>query len=244
MPRYTADAVARDAHSIDPFTVRTAFVALLPLLAACERPPPSPPAGADAGALTPWARGAAASLDERGARLRTDSAPAVGSVEPDALEEILAAAREAASRPADGVSVAKIGTSTGLPAPSALPPEPAPAPTPAPRSRVEIGAPMVQANMSSPAIEKAARAQLYWDLVQRCRGPGGSLLPPDAIRVEFNVDAEGYIVVPTIIGSASDPRYDEAATCMRRELSGAAFRAPAGARGLPTRVDATVPSVD
>ena len=62
--------------------------------------------------------------------------------------------------------------------------------------------------------------------------------------VEFNVDAEGYIVVPTIIGSASDPRYDEAATCMRRELSGAAFRAPAAARGLPTRVDATVPSVD
>ncbi|KYG05720.1 hypothetical protein BE21_03640 [Sorangium cellulosum] len=103
---------------------------------------------------------------------------------------------------------------------------------------------MVQADMSSPAIEKAARAQLYWDLVQRCRGPDGKILPPDAVRVEFNVDAEGYIVVPTIIGSASDPRYDEAATCMRRELSGAAFRAPAGARGLPTRVDATVPSVD
>ncbi|WP_437585842.1 hypothetical protein [Sorangium sp. So ce1000] len=224
--------------------MRTALVVLLPLLAACERPSPAPPVGADGGALTPWTRGVSASLDDHGARLRTDSAPAVGSIEPGVLEEILAAAREAAPGPADGISLAKIGTSTGLPAPSAPPPEPAPAPAAAPRSRVELGAPMVQANMSSPAIEKAARAQLYWDLVQRCRGPGGSLLPPDAVRVEFNVDAEGYIVVPTIIGSATDPRYDEAATCMRRELSGAAFRAPAGARGLPTRVDATVPSVD
>ncbi|WP_437964225.1 hypothetical protein WMF04_31495 [Sorangium sp. So ce260] len=224
--------------------MRTALVVLLPLLAACERPQPAPPAEADAGALAPWTRGDAPSLSERGAHPRTGGAPAVGSAEPDALAEILAAAREAAPRPGDGASLAKIGTSTGLPAPSAPPPDPAPAPAPAPRSRVEIGAPMLQANMSSPAMEKAARAQLYWDLVQRCRGPGGKMLPPDAVRVEFNVDAEGYIVVPTIIGSASDPRHDEAATCMRRELSGAAFRAPAGARGLPTRVDATVPSVD
>ncbi|WP_437477122.1 hypothetical protein WME75_27640 [Sorangium sp. So ce1014] len=224
--------------------MRTALVVLLPLLAACERPQPAPPAEDDAGAHTPWTRGAAPSLSERSAHPRTGGAPAVGSAEPDALEEILAAAREAAPRPGDGASLAKIGTSTGLPAPSAPPPAPAPDPTPAPRSRVEIGAPMMPANMSSPAIEKAARAQLYWDLVQRCRGPDGKTLPPDAVRVEFNVDAEGYIVVPTIIGSASDPRHDEAATCMRRELSGAAFRAPAGARGLPTRVDATVPSVD
>ncbi|XXX72892.1 hypothetical protein WMF30_35110 [Sorangium sp. So ce134] len=224
--------------------MRTALVVLLPLLAACERPEPAPPAEADAGAHTPWTRSAAPSLSERGAHPRTGGVPVASSVEPDALEEILAAARQAAPRPGDGASLAKIGTSTGLPAPSAPPPDPAPSPAPAPRSRVEIGAPMMQANMSSPAIEKAARAQLYWDLVQRCRGPDGKLLPPDAVRVEFNVDAEGYIVVPTIIGSASDPRYDEAATCMRRELSGATFRAPAGARGLPTRVDATVPSVD
>ncbi|WP_437332090.1 hypothetical protein [Sorangium sp. So ce394] len=224
--------------------MRTALVVLLPLLASCGRPEPAPPAEADAGAHTPWTRSAAASLSERGAQPRSGGPPAASSAEPGALEEILAAARQAAPRPGDGASLAKIGTTTGLPAPSAPPSAAEPSPAPAPRSRVEIGAPMVQADMSSPAIEKAARAQLYWDLVQRCRGPDGKILPPDAVRVEFNVDAEGYIVVPTIIGSASDPRYDEAATCMRRELSGATFRAPAGARGLPTRVDATVPSVD
>ncbi|MGK3987343.1 hypothetical protein WME99_30150 [Sorangium sp. So ce136] len=226
--------------------MRTALVVLLPLLAACERPEPAPPAQADAGPPAAWTRDVAPSLADRSAGLRSAGPPAASSAEPDALEEILAAARQAAPRQGDGATAAKIGTSTGVPEPSARPtePPPQPAPAPAPRSRVEIGAPAVQADMSTPAIEKAARAQLYWDLVQRCRGPDGKLLPPDVIRVEFNVDAEGYIVAPTIIGSASDPRYDEAATCMRRELSGAAFRAPAGARGLPTRVDATVPSVD
>ncbi|WP_437730450.1 hypothetical protein [Sorangium sp. So ce1335] len=224
--------------------MRTAIVVLLPLLAACERPQAAPPAQADAGAHTPWARDRAAPLDDRSGSLRSAGAPAVGSAEPEALEEILAAARQAPPMTGNGATLAKIGTSTGVPEPSARPPEPAPQPAPAPRSRVEIGAPTVQVDMSSPAIEKAARAQLYWDLVQRCRGPDGKILPPDVIRVEFNVDADGYIVAPTIIGSASDPRYDEAATCMRRELSAATFRAPAGARGLPTRVDATVPSVD
>ncbi|WP_438022506.1 energy transducer TonB [Sorangium sp. So ce233] len=224
--------------------MRTALVVLLPLLAACERPEPAPPAQADAGTHTPWTRDSAAPLDHRSGSLRTAGAAAVSSAEPEALEEILAAARQAAPRPGDGGTIAKIGTSTGVPEPSATPAASAPPPAPAPRSRVEIGAPTVQVDMSSPAIEKAARAQLYWDLVQRCRGPDGKILPPDVIRVEFNVDADGYIVAPTIIGSASDPRYDDAATCMRRELSAATFRAPAGARGLPTRVDATVPSVD
>lgn len=215
---------------------------LLPLLVACEPPQPSPPAQADAGIHTPWARDRAAPLDDRSASLA--GAPPVSSAEPEALEEILAAARKAAPTPGDGATLAKIGTSTGVPEPSARPPQPEPQPAPAQRSRVEIGAPTMQVDMSSPAIEKAARAQLYWDLVQRCRGPDGKILPPDVIRVEFNVDADGYIVAPTIIGSASDPLYDDAATCMRRELSAATFRAPAGARGLPTRVDATVPSVD
>ncbi|WP_434041420.1 MULTISPECIES: energy transducer TonB [Sorangium] len=224
--------------------MRTALVVLLPLLAACERPEPAPPAQADAGAHAPWTRDSAAPLAPHSGSLRTAGAAAVSSAEPEALEEILAAARQAAPRPGGGGTIAKIGTSTGVPEPSARPAASAPPPAPAPRSRVEIGAPAVQVDMSSPAIEKAARAQLYWDLVQRCRGPDGKILPPDVIRVEFNVDADGYIVAPTIIGSASDPRYDDAATCMRRELSAATFRAPAGARGLPTRVDATVPSVD
>jgi hypothetical protein len=237
-PSHGAGAVARGAHPIDPLRVRTVLVALLPLLAACARPDAAPTD--DAGSHPPSTGDVAAPPGEPSAHHPPAGAPAVSAAEPEALAELLAAARGAAPAPGDGATAAKIGTSTGVPAPSASqgPPEPAP------RPRVEVGAPLSQRDMSSPAIEKAARAQLYWSLVQRCRGPDGEMLPPDAIRVEFNVDAEGYIVVPTIIGSAADPRHDEAATCMRRELSGSAFRAPPGARGLPTRVSATVPSVD
>ncbi|AUX44895.1 hypothetical protein SOCE26_063650 [Sorangium cellulosum] len=223
--------------------MRIALVVLLPLLAACDRPEPAPPAAGDAGSLVPWSRDAAAP-GERTARARSSGAPPVGSADPAALAEILAAAPAAAKPPGDGPIAAKIGTSTGVAAPSASARPPDPGPAPAATPRVEIGLPTAQASMSTPAIEKAARAQLYWDLVQRCRGPDGKRLPPDAVRVEFNIDAEGYIVATSIIGSASDPRHDEAATCMRRELAGATFRAPPGARGQPTRVTATVPSVD
>jgi hypothetical protein len=38
---------------------------------------------------------------------------------------------------------------------------------------VPIGAVKVAGQRSTPAIEKAARAQLDWILVQRCRGPDG-----------------------------------------------------------------------
>jgi hypothetical protein len=168
----------------------------------------------------------------------------IRSTDPAALAEILTAAQRADAARPDHAGATKIGTSTGVPALPARPSPPEPQVEAAPRPRVAVGEPAVQGNMSTPAIEKAARAQLYWDLVQRCRGPDGKLLPPDVIRVDFNVDPEGYIVVPTVVATASDPRYDEAAACMRRELSAATFRVPAGARGLPTRVEATVPSVD
>jgi hypothetical protein len=159
------------------------------------------------------------------------------SADPNALAELLAAAPPP---PSGGSVLHRIGTNTGEPpALSSAGPPAAP-----PRARIEIGAVQLQTDMSTPAIEKAARAQLYWDLVQRCRDPEGKLLPPDAIRVEFNLDEEGTLVTPTIVAIALDPRHSEAAACMQRELAGATFRAPAGARGLPTHVIATVPSVD
>ena len=47
-------------------------------------------------------------------------------------------------------------------------------------------------------LNRAARAQLYWDLVQGCRDPRGALLPHDAVALSFNIDAEGYIVPSSI----------------------------------------------
>lgn len=94
------------------------------------------------------------------------------------------------------------------------------------------------------AIERAARAQLYYPLVQRCRDAEGHILPPDAIVLRFKIDEEGSIVPSSISAVADESRHQSAANCMRRELSAASFHAPAAARGVVTHVRATIPSVD
>jgi hypothetical protein len=98
--------------------------------------------------------------------------------------------------------------------------------------------------MASASIEREARAQLYWSLVQRCRAKDGSILPPDVVTLVFRIDEDGYIVGSSINATPSKTVYDDAAHCMRRELSAATFRAPGGARGMMTTVTMTVPSVD
>lgn len=166
----------------------------------------------------------------------------MGSVDPGALDDLLAAAPKAAAsagaRPA-------IGADTGVPAASAsatamaiLPPE---------RKRtspIVVGTVTIQPPMATPAIERAARAQLYWNLVQRCRDKDGKILPADAISLRFIVDADGYITPSSIIARASLAEHADAAHCMRRELSTATFRGPAANWGHTGEVRATVPSVD
>ena len=109
---------------------------------------------------------------------------------------------------------------------------------------VVVGAPTVQAAMATPAIERAARAQLYWNLVQRCRDKDGKILPADAIAMQFFIDLDGYINPASILATADSPQYAEAAHCMRRELSTATFRAPAATWGHASKVRVTLPSVD
>jgi hypothetical protein len=111
-------------------------------------------------------------------------------------------------------------------------------------AKVSFGALSIQGEMSSASIEREARAQLYWTLVQRCRDKDGSILPPDAVTILFRIDEDGYIIGSSINSAPSKPIYEDAAHCMRRELSSATFRAPVGARGLMTPVTMTVPSVD
>jgi hypothetical protein len=213
---------------------------LFPLLAACGSPEPAPLHG-DAGRGPPGGSRDAASPPGGSARRAGPAPMTLSSADPSALAEILAAAPPP---PTGGPVLARIGTNTGEPPASPPPPSAAGSPAAPPRARIEVGAVRLQTDMSTPAIEKAARAQLYWDLVQRCRDPEGKILPPDAIRVEFNLDEEGTIAASTIVAIAADPRHSEAAACMQRELAAITFRAPAGARGLPTHVSATVPSVD
>lgn len=258
--RRAAAWVARRPVPIDALAVRSA-AGLFVLLAACQAPAPPPGDGgpraalaADAGpdaasadpsaggpsaSSTAWSRDALAPRSEASAR---QGPPVLGPANQQALEEIVAAQPDAGRRPTGEDGGTRIGTDTGVPpdrepAPAAEPGEP-------PRGHVAVGAVKMVGRASTPAIEKAARAQLYWTLVQRCRGPDGAVLPPDSITLAFNLDAEGYLIPSSILATAGDPRHEEAAACMRRELSGLSFRSPAGARGQPTRVEATVPSVD
>lgn len=109
---------------------------------------------------------------------------------------------------------------------------------------VKLGTAKKQPGLSSAGIERALRASLYYELVQRCRGPGGNLLPAEAIKLQFTVAADGTIAPSTIAVTAEAPEHRDAASCMRRTLSAVSFRGPSSARGQTTDVTALVPSVD
>lgn len=166
--------------------------------------------------------------------------PAVmGSVDPGALDDLIAAA----PKPAASSAAPAIGAITGIASASATPVE-TPPPLPTRTPRVVVGSPTMQPAMANPTIERAARAQLYWNLVQRCRDKSGKILPPDAISMRFNIDADGYITPSSIVARATAAEHADAAHCMQRELSTATFRAPAATWGHIGEVRATLPSVD
>lgn len=218
---------------------RAAPAALLAILAACE--PAAPPPGAE-GPLPPAPAATASAGKRRAPSGAAAGQPLLGPMNPSALEEIVAAAPSSRPPPTGEDGGTRIGTDTGVPSGEAQvrevgEPEP-------PRARVVFGDVTIVGRTSSPAIEKAARAQLYWVLVQRCRGPDGAILPPDSVHLAFEIDAEGYLIPSSIVSTAADTRFDEAAACMRRELSGVPFRMPPGARGQTAKIDATVPSID
>lgn len=230
-------------------------LALAAAIAACstgaggEAPAGSSP-GASATGLaarpvgtSPWSRDAAPNPAE-GAE--ADAGPSLpSSADPEALDELIHAAPRDAGSPTGEDGGTRIGSDTHEPLPDGGGTEAAAGvPATARRPRIGVGEATVQPGMSSPAIERAARAQLYWPLTQRCRDKEGKILPPDVVTLEFTIDREGYISGSSIVASARDPKYDEAAQCMRRELSAATFVAPASARGVATRITATIPSVD
>jgi hypothetical protein len=232
-------------------------IALVSALSACSpggqgTSPPLASARPAASALAPWSRSESAA-SERDAR-DSGPPPAAAAVDPAALDEILAAVPKGAAPTTgpDGTSV--VGTDTKLkpgdrdaeeePKEPVTTISPAPKVSPAEGGKVSFGPLSVQGEMASATLEREARAQLYWALVQRCRDKDGSILPPDVVTILFRIDEDGYIIGSSINATPSKPIYDDAAHCMRRELSGATFRAPPGTRDLLTHVKMTVPSVD
>ncbi len=235
-----------DSRGVRCRSALASIPACLALLAepGCARPgddaAPGVAASASAGAPgSSWSREAMA---PRGGAAEPVDPAVMGSIDPGALGDLLAAA------PKPGASAAAsagpmIGANTGVAASSASAIEPAP-PEPTHAPRVTVGVPTLQASIATPAIERAARAQLYWNLVQRCRDKGGKILPPDAISLSFSIDADGYITPSSIVARAVSPEHADAAHCMRRELSTATFRAPSATWGHAGEVRATLPSVD
>ncbi len=208
-------------------------------------PPPAPPPASSVFSAEVAARLPLAELEDGGAPVAKVPVPGV-------LAEIVAATPKPSATPTGPDGGTRVGTETGVPDDSRKgPSEPdggvdASARTKGTGKRIKIaeGSLDVSEGIPSPAVERAARAQLYYPLVQRCRGPDGQILPPDTVVLRFRIDVDGYIVPASISAIAEDSRYEAAANCMQRELSAAAFRAPAAARGVATIVNATVPSVD
>ena len=231
--------------SIPAFLAFLALLSLLPFVAGagCSRPEDDAPAAASsarakaAGSSSSWSRG---SLAPRGGAADPVDPAVMGSIDPGALDDLIAAAPKA---PASAGARPSIGADTGLPTAAASAVEPPP-PEPKRTPRVIVGAPTVQPPMATPSIERAARAQLYWNLVQRCRDRDGKILPADAIALRFLIDTDGYITPSSIVARASSAEHADAARCMRRELSTATFRGPAANWGHVGEVHATVPSVD
>jgi hypothetical protein len=212
--------------------------------------PSAPSARAAASALAPWSRSESATSEKDDA----GPPPAAAAVDPTALDEILAAVPKGAAPATGPDGTSAVGTDTKLkpgdrdaeeePKEPVTTISPAPKVTRAEEGKVSFGPLSIQGEMASASIEREARAQLYWGLVQRCRDKDGSILPPDVVTILFRIDEDGYIIGSSINATPSKPIYDDAAHCMRRELSAATFRAPVGARGLMTHVNMTVPSVD
>ena len=228
--------------------LRPALLIVL-LAAGCSPEPAGPDAGAGSGVASGspvFAREGFAPPPARDAGV--GEPPVAATVDPAALDEILAAAagRDAGAPAADpGRAHRDRTTRVALDGGAALDGGPAAAGGGRPGGRRSTwGKVVVEPGMSTPSIERAARAQIYWPLVQHCRDPEGAILPPEVVHLAFQIDRDGYIVPSTVVAVPKEPRFGDAARCMARELSMATFRAPAAARGLLQNVSTDVPSVD
>lgn len=218
--------------------------ATLPALAlamgqvACSEERPAAPSGAPSSASvaapTPSASG------------RVTAEPVVpDEPDPQALDELLNAAPRRQPPPTGPDGGTLVATETGVPEPDEAAKHPgAPAPTAPPRPKLEAGRMEIQPWLSNPAIERAAREQFYWPLVQKCRGPDGELLPPETITLVFTIRTDGSVDPASVGATATEKKYDRAAECVVREFSALPFRGPPASIGNTTRVISTLPSVD
>ena len=171
---------------------------------------------------------------------REAAGPVPDNPDPSALAEIAEKAKRQAPPPTapDGTLV---GSDTGEPLrddsvepPAGAPPQP---------PRVHAGQAELAPALSSPAIERAARAQLYWRL-RDCRLSNGAPPPPDAITLGFTIRQDGTVDPASVSATAADESHAEVALCVLRTFSASPFLGPSAGLDTSARVLITWPSVD
>ncbi|MEZ4298813.1 MAG: hypothetical protein R3B70_27935 [Polyangiaceae bacterium] len=232
------------ARPLRPLAFALLAMAAATALAACDAgPAPEKTKAAPARTVDPQKPWSRLDFGARGADVGDAGPATTATVDPLALDDFLHAVPSSAPAATDPDAGTLVGKDTGLPdgGPQVTVEEPAAREK---KGVIQLGTVAVQADMASPALEREARAQIYFPLVTRCRARDGAILPPDAVLLEFTIDVDGYIVPQNITATAAKPEHEAAAACMRRELSGLSFRGPSGARGHTAQVKMTVPSVD
>jgi hypothetical protein len=159
-------------------------------------------------------------------------------VDPRAKSHLLARVPAALS------ATSPTGTLVGQEVASALPvasSEPAP-----PRASSRVAIDPVR-KRSSLAVERDLRSTLHFDLTDQCRGPGGDILPPESIKIEFRVDNLGRIdrtSVRTKIAKKEDLAFEPAARCMARVIRASDAKFSSSLGDSTSAIQALVPSVD
>jgi hypothetical protein len=171
---------------------------------------------------------------------RGPAAPVPNAVDPSALAEVLAKG-QAPKPPPTGRAGTLLGSDTGAPERDEPPSMALPAPPES--SRLQAGTAEFQPALSSPAIELAARAQLYWRL-RSCRLPDGSPPPPESITLGFTIRPDGSVDPASVSASAEDDALAEVASCALRTFSASPFIGPEAGLETSSRVVITWPSVD
>jgi hypothetical protein len=98
--------------------------------------------------------------------------------------------------------------------------------------------------MSSFVTERDLRSTLHFDLVEQCRAPGGAILPPDSVEIDFRVDNLGRIDRTSVRTKALKPEHDNAARCMARVIRAADAKFSVSRSQEATHVEARVPLSD
>ncbi len=131
-----------------------------------------------------------------------------------------------------------VGTDTGIAGdePAVDPPVPAP-------PRLRVGRARYLPLLSNPAIERAARAQIYSPL-RICAEASNPPPPPESITLSFTLRPDGSVDPASVGAIANKEALDEVAACVVRTFSKIPFRGPAAAHGTSPRVVILWPSVD